>query len=38
MLSNNMRSRLMNIPRLGKVDDGLSKLHGQNLGTTQRLS
>jgi hypothetical protein len=26
MLSNNMRSRLINILRLGKVGDGLSKL------------
>jgi hypothetical protein len=24
MLSNNMRSRLINIPKLGKVEDGLS--------------
>jgi hypothetical protein len=29
MLSNNMRSRLINIPRLRKVGDGLSKLQGQ---------
>jgi hypothetical protein len=30
MLSNNMRSRLVNIPRLGKVGDELSKFQGKN--------
>jgi hypothetical protein len=29
MLDHNMRSRLVNIPRLGKVGDGLSKLQGK---------
>jgi hypothetical protein len=29
MLSNNIRSRLINIPRLGKVEDGLIKLARQ---------
>jgi hypothetical protein len=30
MLGNNMRSRLINIPRLGKVGDELSKFQGKN--------
>jgi hypothetical protein len=30
MLDNNMRSKLVNIPRLEKVGDGLSKLQGEN--------
>jgi hypothetical protein len=29
MLGNNMRSRPINIPRLGKVRDGLLKLQGR---------
>ena len=29
MLGNNMRSRLIDIPRRGKVADGLSKLQGK---------
>jgi hypothetical protein len=30
MLGNNMRSRLINIPRLGKVGDELRKIQGKN--------
>jgi hypothetical protein len=33
-----MRSRLINILRLGKVEDGLSKLQGQKPICSQRLS
>jgi hypothetical protein len=36
MLGNNMTSRLINIPRLGKVGDELSKFQGENRYVNQR--